>query len=106
MLTPQPQEIIKPTQYSCLAMFLNTYFKISLKVKRTGYAAQLVEPLRSIHEALGLTFSPTYTKCGSVHACNPALKGEGRSETEGHLELHSKFQASLGWVRCYIKKRV
>lgn len=42
-----------------------------------------------------------------VQACNPSIREEeaGESEAEGHPELHSEFEASLGCMRLYLNNQ-
>lgn len=59
---------------------------------------QLAECWPSMHRALGSTPSTVYTRrSGNVH-CNPTSweKEAGGSEGQGHPQLHSQFEDSLG----------
>lgn len=63
--------------------------------------AELVECLLIMHAALGL--NPSLV----VHICNHSILqvAAGRSEVQRHPRLHSKLEASLDYMRPYLKMK-
>lgn len=71
-------------------------------VEEAGRAPQPLEGLPRTHKVLSLT--PALHRTGAaaaVYTCTPSAQVEetGRSEVQGHLQLHFEHKARLGYRR-------
>lgn len=70
----------------------------------TGNVVQWAKYLNSVHKALGLVPNTTYR---SAHTCTPSTWGvaAGRSEVEGHPQMHSQSEFQLDYMRPWRERR-